>query len=142
MSATRVHLERYETGPLGTFGKLWISGAYVLDSLELHTVEAPWEDNRRGVSCIPTGEYKLIRGKFYKGGYSTFELDGVPGRSLIKIHVANFARELTGCIALGMTRGTLGKTPAVLHSREAHDLLMDSLAGLDATYIEITEDLR
>ena len=78
----------------GTFGTMRLTdGAIVV------TVERPWLNNRPGVSCIPEGVYSCRRGFFHRGGYATFEVCDVPGRSLIKFHKANWPRELQGCIA-------------------------------------------
>jgi len=63
------------------------------------TIELPWKENARLVSCIPEGRYTLrprINRKFGRH----LEVRGVPGRSLILIHPANDAQaELNGCIA-------------------------------------------
>lgn len=133
-----VHLERYETGPSGTWGRLWVEGPDVQDSLCLHTVEPPWLENRPGISCIPAGKYPLVLGKYHLGGYPTWEVLEVPGRSKIKIHRANWARELQGCIAPGLERRELGGAQAVISSRTAHQRLMAALYGLTATTIYIT----
>lgn len=65
------------------------------------TLELPWKDNARNISCIPTGTYKVnytFSPKFLK---YTYEIKDVPNRSGIRIHSANFASQLNGCIALG-----------------------------------------
>jgi len=65
------------------------------------TIEPPWLDNRPNVSCIPEGSYLLKKGYYNKGGYPVYEVQDVPDRTLIKIHAANFACEVSGCIAPG-----------------------------------------
>ena len=37
-----------------TIGKLFLNGETFCDTLEL-----PWKDNQRSISCIPAGEYKV-----------------------------------------------------------------------------------
>jgi hypothetical protein len=70
--------------------------------LQLKTLELPWKNNTPKVSCIPEGRYLC------KYEYSTafkknlYELKGVPGRSEVKIHAANYTKELLGCIAVGL----------------------------------------
>lgn len=78
----------------GTNGEIRLDGRKLCASIEL-----PWRHNRRQVSCIPEGVYRL--GKRYSLKYKWhLELLDVPGRSLILIHAANDAhRELRGCIA-------------------------------------------
>lgn len=135
---TTVHLERYETGPSGTWGRLWVEGPDVADSLCLHTLEPPWRDNQPRVSCIPAGQYPLVLGRYQRGGYPTYEVEGVPGRDAIKLHAANWARELEGCIAPGTDRGILRGVPSVLRSRLALQRLMAALEGVDSATIYIT----
>jgi len=65
------------------------------------TLELPYKNNAKRVSCIPKGEY------ICKWSYSPameryhYEITNVPGRSGIRIHAANFVEQLLGCIALG-----------------------------------------
>ena len=80
--------------PDGTNGLLAYAGKPVCQTIEL-----PWRNNRRSVSCIPEGRYRLLRRMHYKHG-DQLALSHVPGREAILIHPANFAlRELQGCIA-------------------------------------------
>lgn len=64
------------------------------------TLELPWRDNKRRVSCIPAGTYRAVRHISPKFGQSLHILD-VPGRSEILIHPANYVHQLLGCIAVG-----------------------------------------
>lgn len=63
-------------------------------------LELPWKDNLNNVSCIPKGRYKIEpiespeRGKYFSIPY-------VQNRELIRIHIANYVRELQGCQAPG-----------------------------------------
>ena len=65
------------------------------------TIEPPWRNNARGVSCVPAGEYDLLLEYSAKFQMKLWELKGVPGRSECKFHVANFARQLEGCVGVG-----------------------------------------
>lgn len=70
------------------------------------SAENPDRGNQPGVSCIPEGEYKLVRGMYHRGGYPCFEIfsaDGspIPGRSLVKVHRGNVADDVQGCVVLG-----------------------------------------
>jgi len=65
------------------------------------TLELPDKKNKRKVSCIPEGEYECdftYSPHFKKHLYLVFAVDG---RSGIRIHSANYTRQLLGCIALG-----------------------------------------
>ncbi len=80
--------------PEGTNGNLQIDGKPICKTIEL-----PWKENERRVSCIPEGEYLLKKRHSQKYGWH-LHLQDVPGRDLILIHPANDARtELMGCIA-------------------------------------------
>lgn len=80
--------------PEGTNGKLECEGRRLC-----YTIELPWKQNAKGVSCIPEGKYLLK--KRYSAKYKHHLLvEGVPQRSLILLHPANYAmQELQGCIA-------------------------------------------
>lgn len=80
--------------PTGTNGILLLDGAAICSSIEL-----PWKNNQSQISCIPEGQYKLI--KRYSPRFTWhLQLMDVPGRHLILIHPANDAvKELMGCIA-------------------------------------------
>ncbi len=86
-------LER-EYLPGGANGTLLLHGQPLC-----HTIELPWRDNRRNISCIPEGRYRLAFTKSNRHGLRLKVL-AVPGRSGILIHAANdAATELQGCIA-------------------------------------------
>ena len=78
----------------GTNGILLLDGAAICSTIEL-----PWKNNLSPISCIPEGEYKLM--KRYSSRFKWhLQLVDVPGRELILIHPANDAiTELKGCIA-------------------------------------------
>jgi hypothetical protein len=67
---------------------------------ECFTLELPWKDNQRRVSCIPEGTYKAVKHRSPKFGESVW-IQNVPNRSEILIHPANYVRQLLGCIAPG-----------------------------------------
>ena len=85
----------------GTFGSLECG------EFSCSTVERPWLNNEHNVSCIPEGIYmcKISASTTNKaaGMDTAYEVVGVPGRELIKIHVANWPRDVLGCIGLGKT---------------------------------------
>jgi hypothetical protein len=64
------------------------------------TLEPTWADNKRNISCIPAGEYNVIKysSEKYPGVY---EVQDVPGRSKILIHAGNFYTNTRGCILVG-----------------------------------------
>lgn len=72
---------------------------------QFFVLELPWKDNQRNISCIPAGDYWLVKRKANENGsrfnYPHFEVMNVPGRSGIKMHVANYVTQLKGCLAPG-----------------------------------------
>lgn len=99
-----------------------------------HTLELPWRDNRRKLSCIPPGTYLCTVVQSPRFGRCYWVRD-VPGRSEILIHPGNVAGEIPrwkshvqGCIQLGMRPGTLWGQRAVLVSRPAVRAFCDAMA--------------
>jgi hypothetical protein len=56
------------------------------------TLELPYLENHKDISCIPPGEYKCDRVTSKKFGIC-YLLNDVPGRTGIIIHVGNYASE-------------------------------------------------
>ncbi len=79
-----------------TIGELLINGKKYCFTLEL-----PWKDNEKNVSCIPEGEYKVIVDwSNSKKTHLPHVLD-VTGRDGIRIHIGNFPKDIQGCILVG-----------------------------------------
>ncbi len=107
-----------------TLGVLLFDG-----SPELVTLEDPWRDNERMISCIPQGKYTIKRHKSPKFG-NTFIVDNVPQRDHILFHAGNTHKDTHGCILLGLQFGKLNNAPAILASKSAFDKFME-LMGTD-----------
>lgn len=109
-------------------------GTWSCVGLMLQTIELPWRDNAKDVSCVPAGTYRLIPYLSAKHG-RTWRLHnpelGVWGisddppspdmRTEVEVHTGNLAEESEACILVGMAAGTmLNKAghivPAVLDS--------------------------
>jgi hypothetical protein len=81
-------------------------------TLVCYTIELPWLQNQRRISCIPEGEYVLQK-RFSPKFKWHIHLQNVPGRDFILIHPANNARkELLGCIAPVTIHTGIGKGSA------------------------------
>ncbi len=93
----------------GTNGQLMVDGKTIGSTIEL-----PWKENQRQISCIPEGRYELKKRYTTRFGYH-FAIVDVPFRSNILIHAFNYAlRESKGCIApvtliTGEGRGILSR---------------------------------
>lgn len=110
------------------------------DGERLYSIEQPWRDNQKRVSCVPPGRYDLIPYMSPTHGATWYleNLDlGVGGagadRSYCEIHAANWARQLEGCIAFGTSHFPLLDSetntvaPAVENSANAIELLKAAL---------------
>lgn len=73
------------------------------------TIELPWKENQRQVSCIPTGTYRCVYRESEKYPQH-YILQNVPNRDFILIHQANYVGspnprtrkpDLLGCIGVG-----------------------------------------
>jgi hypothetical protein len=125
-------LERFAYAPVGTFG-------VILDTVPpIYTVERPWKHNAPYVSCIPEGEYEMRKRYFQRGNYDTWEIVGVPERTLILIHKANLPNEVKGCIGVGLRLGCLRGAWAVLESSMALDKLLSQLHDKQEEQLQIT----
>ena len=96
-------------------------GILILQGEVFYTLELPWRDNERAVSCIPVGTYESVYLPVSASGKyrATYHLQQVDGRSGILIHNGNIVEHTDGCILLGLAKGYLGGEPAVLQSRKA-----------------------
>jgi len=64
------------------------------------TMELPDLDNQTNISCIPAGRYNCEKYYSQTHGWCIAILD-VPNRTEIRVHPANYTRQLRGCIAVG-----------------------------------------
>jgi hypothetical protein len=110
-----VYLFRVRVSSLCTIG-IMIAGSSIY-----WTLEPPWRNNRRNVSCIPKGEYDCVYlPRSASGKYrNVYHVTGVQGRSGILIHNGNLPNHTLGCILLGKRTGKLSGSTAVLNSRTA-----------------------
>ncbi len=111
MNVIRIDRIKSVSSGSATYGKMYFNGTFLG-----YTVERPWVDNRKGVSCIPEGIYNMVPHNSQKFGnvvafhapdlnvYANDVLakDAVePYRSYCLIHAANFSYQLQGCVAPG-----------------------------------------
>lgn len=138
----------------GTLTRKEYADQYVLGVLEVfsgpvriyacRTLELPWKDNQRGVSCVPAGVYPVDLEYSPHFDRDLYELKHVPGRSEVKIHVANYVRQLEGCIAVGLAVSDINKDglPDMMNSRLALARLHAALDGKDRWELTIVGDGR
>lgn len=117
-----VTIERFCYADSGVFGKLILpSGQH------LFTVERPWLNNARGISCIPEGQYLCVPRYYNRGGYKAVEITNVDNRSHILFHVANRPKDIMGCVGVGTKLGSIGGDWAILNSKLGFKAFMDEV---------------
>lgn len=132
---SEIVVQRFAYTPVGTFGRIFVP------SFQAYTVERPWLDNKPFVSCIPEGDYQFVLGKFTKGNYAAYEILDVPGRTLIKIHIANVADDVNGCVGIGRGLGFMDDRWAVTHSKETYWDMMGAMDGVRRGQIRIEHQI-
>ena len=112
-------------------GELFINGERICD-----TLENPWKDNQRNISCIPEGEYPVrlrLARESASRDYLHLLVQDVPNRDWILFHRGNTSKDTSGCILVG-----LGTEQDVVHnSTLAMDLLMKEIINLGGTNINL-----
>jgi Family of unknown function (DUF5675) len=103
-----------------------------------NTIELPWLQNKRSVSCIPEGRYELMKRTTAKRGQHLLVLN-VKGRDGILIHPANDAlKELRGCIAPVTTLTGPGKgSQSRLANEKLKALVLEALERNEKVFITI-----
>lgn len=81
-------------------------GFLLFGNFKIKTIERPWLDNRPMVSAIPEGEYLCKWSHMAEHNVDHYQLQKVPDRSAIFIHIASNVDQLHGCI--GSDRLSIG----------------------------------
>lgn len=127
-------------------------GSLVAPTLALFTIELPWEDNASDQSCVPPGIYELIpylspkhgaTWRLHNPALNVYGTSAVPegGRSEIEIHAANWARQLLGCIGVGLASAPMLDPqtdtiePAVQSSQAAFGRLLALLGPMSEGHL-------
>ncbi len=91
-----------------TLGVGYVVSERPMPHFEFKTLELPWLDNTKYVSCIPAGTYKCVKRNTPKYKDHFHVLD-VPNRSHILIHHGNYYTDILGCILPGDAYRDLNK---------------------------------
>lgn len=108
----------------------------------LKTLELPWKQNKKFISCIPEGQYDVIypySGTRFK---NVFWIDKVPNRSGILIHIGNYTSQIEGCILPGIIHDDINGDGVkdVKHSGVAMEALRFYVGDIKKLTITIYED--
>ncbi len=128
-----ITLIRYQSTSAGTFAKM------VVGSETFYTVEKPWLNNKPFESCLPAGNYKLVPHKSPRYGNVfcivnedtgvTVHKEAWSKRYACLFHVANYARDVLGCVGVGKRH----YNNMVTKSKESLDKLYE-IAPLSETH--------
>lgn len=117
----------------GTFGVLLDEGIpFAL------TVEREWENNRRNISCIPTGTYICRRVDSPKFG-DTFEITNVPNRKHVLFHKGNIEDDSHGCVIIGEQYESYKNKIAILASRKGFSEFLSRTNGINVFTLTIRD---
>ena len=108
-------------------------------------IEKPWRDNKPFESCVPSGFYTLLPFNSERFGSTWAMVGGTvsvrPGdaaRYACLFHVANYGKNVEGCIGLGESEGvTEGGELAVWSSRQAMTKFYDLLDDGNIHFLQI-----
>lgn len=99
MSDVRTYLSRLKSEENQTLGVIHVYNE-IVEIYSCYTLELPWLNNQRNISCIPKGEYKMIKHNSPKFG-SCLWIQNVPNRDEILIHKGNYYKDTMGCVLVG-----------------------------------------
>ena len=114
-----------------TIGKLYINGEFFCD-----TLENPWKNNVRNISCIPDGVYDVrlrLPRESASRDYLHLLVKEVPNRDYILFHRGNTSADTSGCILVGQSR----EQDRVNNSRLAMDLVIKEIINLGGENINL-----
>ena len=116
---------------ISTIGELFLNGERMCD-----TLENPWINNKKNVSCIPKGEYKVrlrLARESATRDYLHLLVEDVENRSYILFHRGNTAKDTSGCILVGLG----SQQDFVSNSVLAMDLLIKEIVNLGGENINL-----
>ena len=88
-------ISRQHRSAVCTSGYLAVNGRVIA-----YTVELPWRGNAPEISSIPAGSYPAHL-RYDHADKWRIELDDVPGRTNVQIHIGNTTADIKGCILVG-----------------------------------------
>ena len=114
-----------------TIGELFLNGERICDTLEL-----PWVDNQRNISCIPEGVYPVrlrLPRESASRDYLHLLIQDVPNRDLVLVHIGNKSSDSRGCVLVGLG----SQQDFVSNSTLAMDLLIKEVIHLGGENINL-----
>lgn len=91
-----ITIVRTSENATSTTGELYVDGRFVAQTLEL-----PWRNNQSYLSAIPAGRYAAHL-RYDKTDGWRLQLNDVPGRSGVQLHIGNYPSQIEGCVLVGL----------------------------------------
>lgn len=115
----------------------WTPGKLDILGESFCTLELPWLNNQKNVSCVLAGTCICKRQFSSKNGdiKQAFVLQDTEPRTEIQIHIANYPKDILGCIGLGVYFYKNGR--GVGSSKNAIKKFMCMLDGINEFKLEI-----
>lgn len=124
----RLILERQNADEVQTLGTMYVVNEADRIQFKCWSLELIDKHNKRNISRIPAGNYKVVKrwSKKFKDHLHVLDVDG---RSMILIHVGNTYADTRGCILVGNDLGYIDGNEHldVLNSRDTLDQILELL---------------
>ena len=119
----------------GTRGKIYHGEDFICETIERSKTD-------KDFPCIPEGWYIAKRYNSPANKRIVWQLEDVPNRTNIQLHIANWPSELKGCIAPGKEIGSNHNgEPGVLKSGIAFEEFMAITSEEETIAFHISEDV-
>lgn len=134
----KIIVSRFMHDDKQTLGRLYVLNDENIIQYSCVTLELPFLDNIKNISCIPRGEYDVVFRTSQKYSKHLHVLN-VPNRSYILIHPANYYTQLRGCLAVGNDFSYINKDsyPDVSNSKKTMRDLMRVLTNTNKTTFKL-----
>jgi hypothetical protein len=135
-----IKIHRVNQGQHFTLGQCSILDVDLHIRFSSVSLERGWQNNKKNISCVPIGFYRLEYEYSNKFKRNLWELKEVPGRSECKFHSANYWRQLNGCISLGTHFKDIDKDNYLdaVNSKRTMDIFHEVLKGYTEAILIIT----
>ncbi len=98
----KIEIKRDRDDPHSVPSRFYVDDAFLCYGIE----PARTNPVHEGHPCIDAGTYKVKRSLSPHLNYITPEVLDVPGRTAIRWHIANYPKDILGCLGVGTSRLT------------------------------------